>query len=132
MVAIIENNPERLELAKKEYPGTRLFENYHDFLAEKIGADIVAVAAQDEDHKEHAIAIMQAGYDLLLEKPIANNAWYYEIADRAGEYYLYLGGGNSSFGGWAKTLERGESYRSLGMKAGLWIEPEIIGKIAWK
>ena len=74
LVAIIENNPERLELAKTTYPGTRLFENYHDFLAEKIGADIVAVATQDEDHKEHAIAMMQAGYDLLLEKPIANNA----------------------------------------------------------
>ena len=50
-----------------------IIENYHDFLAEKIGADIVAVATQDEDHKEHAIAMMQAGYDLLLEKPIANN-----------------------------------------------------------
>ena len=74
LVAIIENNPERLEFAKTAYPGTRLFENYHDFLAEKIGADIVAVATQDEDHKEHAIAMMQAGYDLLLEKPIANNA----------------------------------------------------------
>jgi predicted dehydrogenase len=36
--------------------------------------DIVAVATQDEDHKEHSIAMMKAGYDLLLEKPIANNA----------------------------------------------------------
>lgn len=42
----------------------------------------------------------------------SNNAWYYEIADRVGEYYLYLGGGNSTFGGWAKTLESGECYRS--------------------
>ena len=74
LVAIIENNPERLKLAQTAYPGVRLFENYHDFLGEKIGADIVAVATQDEDHKEHAIAMMQAGYDLLLEKPIANNA----------------------------------------------------------
>ena len=74
LVAIIENNPKRLELAKTAYPGTRLFENYHNFLAEKIDADIVAVATQDEDHKEHSIAMMKAGYDLLLEKPIANNA----------------------------------------------------------
>ena len=44
LVAIIENNPKRLELAKKEYPGTRLFENCHDFLGEKISVDIVAVA----------------------------------------------------------------------------------------
>ena len=73
LVAIIENNPERLENAKTSYPGTRLFSNYHDFLEAKIDADIVAVATQDDDHKEHAIAMMKAGYDLLLEKPIANN-----------------------------------------------------------
>ena len=35
LVAIIENDPKRQELAKKEYPGARLFENYQDFLAEK-------------------------------------------------------------------------------------------------
>ena len=73
LVAIIENNLQRLEYAKTAYPGTRLFDNYKDFLAENIAADIVAVATQDEDHKEHAIAMMKAGYDLLLEKPIANN-----------------------------------------------------------
>ena len=73
LVAIIENNPERLEFAQKEYPCTRLFAKYQDFLAENITADIVAVATQDDDHKEHAIAMMQAGYDLLLEKPISNN-----------------------------------------------------------
>lgn len=73
LVAIIENNPERLNHAKTVYPGTRLFTNYHDFLAKKISADIVAVATQDEGHKEHAIAMMQAGYDLLLEKPISNH-----------------------------------------------------------
>ncbi|MBE5747861.1 MAG: Gfo/Idh/MocA family oxidoreductase [Clostridiales bacterium] len=73
LVAIIENNPERLDFAKMEYPGTRLFANYHDFLLENIEADIIAVATQDDDHKEHAIAMMKAGYDLLLEKPIANN-----------------------------------------------------------
>ena len=73
LVAIIENDEKRLEYAKTAYPGVRLFKDYKDFLPEKIGADIVAVATQDEDHKEHAIAMMQAGYDLLLEKPIANN-----------------------------------------------------------
>ena len=73
LVAIIENDEKRLEYAKTAYPGVRLFKDYKDFLPEKIEADIVAVATQDEDHKEHAIAMMQAGYDLLLEKPIANN-----------------------------------------------------------
>ena len=65
LVAVIENDPKRLEFAQTEYPGTSLFSNYKDFLAEKIDADIVAVATQDEDYKEHAIAMMQAGYNLL-------------------------------------------------------------------
>jgi predicted dehydrogenase len=73
LVAIIENDAKRLDFAKTAYPGARLFASYQDFLAEKIDADIVAVATQDEDHKEHAVAMMGAGYDLLLEKPIANN-----------------------------------------------------------
>ncbi len=73
LVAIIENNPDRMEFAKINYDGVRLFSNYRDFLAENVEADIVAVATQDEDHKEHSIAMMEAGYDLLLEKPIANN-----------------------------------------------------------
>ena len=72
LVAIIENAPDRIEKAKKEY-SAKVFADYKDFLAEKIPADIVAVATQDEDHKEHAIEVMKAGYDLLLEKPIANN-----------------------------------------------------------
>ena len=73
IAAIIENDEKRREYARREYPCARLFSNYHDFLAENIAADIVAVATQDEDHKEHSIAMMRAGYDLLLEKPIANN-----------------------------------------------------------
>ena len=73
LVAIIENNPERIAYAEKEFGGVKVFTDYKDFLNENIAADIVAVATQDEDHKEHAIAMMKAGYDLLLEKPIANN-----------------------------------------------------------
>lgn len=87
LVAIIENAPQRIENAKTKYPGARLFANYKDFLAENIEADIVAVATQDEDHKEHAIAMMEAGYDLLLEKPIANNKADCEAIYEASKQY---------------------------------------------
>ncbi len=72
LVAVIENNEERIELAKKTHEGVPVFSDYKDFLKEKICADVVAVATQDDQHKEHAVAMMEAGYDLLLEKPIAN------------------------------------------------------------
>lgn len=73
LVAIIENNPDRINWANKAFPGVPVYADYRDFLGKEIDADVVAVATQDNDHKEHAVAMMKAGYDLLLEKPIANN-----------------------------------------------------------
>ena len=72
LVAIIENNQERIEYAKVQFPNVEIYEDYHIFLTKNVEADIVAVSTQDSTHKEHAIAMMEAGYDLLLEKPIAN------------------------------------------------------------
>ena len=72
LVAIIENSDKRIEYAKENFAGVPVFKDYHDFLSAKISADIVAIATQDEAHEEHAVAMMKAGYDLLLEKPIAN------------------------------------------------------------
>lgn len=37
-------------------------------------------------------------------------SWYYEISDLDQAYYLYLGGANLPFGGWARKLESGEEY----------------------
>jgi len=69
LVAIIENNLARIELAKNIFNNeVPVYADYHDFLKERVEADIVAVATQDEQHKEHSIAMMAAGYDLLLER----------------------------------------------------------------
>lgn len=73
VVAIIETDAKRREAAKEEFKCAIVYSDYKEFLADKVQADIVAVCTQDEQHKEHAIAMMSAGYDLLLEKPIANN-----------------------------------------------------------
>lgn len=73
LVAIIENNQSRISFAREAFPKVEIFSDYRDFLKRNIEADIVAVATQDDDHREHAVAMMKAGYDLLLEKPIANN-----------------------------------------------------------
>ena len=72
IVAIIENNPKKTDEIRREY-NCPFFSDYRDFLKANIKADIVAIATQDADHKEHAIAFLEKGYDLLLEKPIANS-----------------------------------------------------------
>ena len=71
VVAVIEIDESRRRLAKSKHD-CPIFSDYKDFLGANIEADIVAVATQDCDHREHAIACMEEGYDLLLEKPIAN------------------------------------------------------------
>ncbi len=73
LVAIIENDKKRIDYAKNTFKNVKVFSDYKEFLLQNIKADLVAISTQDESHKEHAIAMMRAGYDLLLEKPIANN-----------------------------------------------------------
>ena len=72
VTAIVEADPDRKKLAESKHD-CPVFSDYRDFLKAGIEADLVAVATQDKDHREHAIALMEAGYDLLLEKPIATS-----------------------------------------------------------
>lgn len=71
LVALIDNDEKKAELAKRLYPSVPFYRDYRDFIKDGVSADIVAVSTQDGEHKEHSIALMKAGYDLLLEKPIA-------------------------------------------------------------
>ncbi len=73
VVAITDADADRAALARSRHT-CPVFSDYREFLSAKIAADIVAVATQDKDHAEHATACMRAGYDLLLEKPIATSA----------------------------------------------------------
>ena len=42
----------------------------------------------------------------------SSSSWYYEISDKDGKYYLYLGGANLNHCGWACTLQPGEGYET--------------------
>ncbi|MDR1093125.1 MAG: Gfo/Idh/MocA family oxidoreductase, partial [Clostridiales bacterium] len=42
-----------------------------EFFARGKRADLCIIATQDAQHKGHALAALEAGYDLLLEKPLA-------------------------------------------------------------
>lgn len=70
VVAVAEIDPVKREIAKKAHQ-CPVFENWQDMLASSLKADIIAVATQDKDHPEHAVACMEKGFDVLLEKPIA-------------------------------------------------------------
>ena len=70
VTAIVDTDASRRALASSRHD-CPVYSNYRDFLNAGIVADVVAVATQDADHRKHAIACMEKGYDLLLEKPIA-------------------------------------------------------------
>lgn len=71
--AVCDPDQNRLALAKK-FIGLSDDALYHDtaeMLSKGRLGEICIVATQDGSHREHAVAAMNAGYDLLLEKPIA-------------------------------------------------------------
>ncbi|MFI3141849.1 MAG: Gfo/Idh/MocA family oxidoreductase [Clostridia bacterium] len=76
VVGIIDNSPERVEYAKNtlKYPEDRVYSSLDEFIKNDKLADWLFVCTQDKDHIEHAIKALDAGYHLLLEKPIACTA----------------------------------------------------------
>ncbi len=72
VAAVVDCDKEKREIASEKF-GCPVFASYETMLEAKIQADFVAVATQDEQHEEHAVACMEKGYDLLLEKPISNS-----------------------------------------------------------
>lgn len=74
VVAVADLRQERLDKVCKyiRLPQDRIFHSAEALLAQPRLADIMIVASQDSQHCAHAVAAMEAGYDILLEKPIAS------------------------------------------------------------
>lgn len=75
IIAVIENNGLRLKEAATRYNIAQefCFDELDVFLNKQIPADVVINATMDEMHYETTIKLIDAGYDILLEKPIVNN-----------------------------------------------------------
>lgn len=74
VTAMADTRQERLDAANKylHLPDERIFHTAEALFEQPRLADIMVIATQDAQHKEHAIRAMERGYDLLLEKPISN------------------------------------------------------------
>jgi len=73
LAAVCDSRQGRLELCKKRHNGENIAYYTNDdefFNAGKLG-DLCVVSTLDETHVKHALAALNCGYDLLLEKPIA-------------------------------------------------------------
>ena len=76
IVAAADPVPQRLQKLRDLSGRTdfRGFASAGQLLAAGRIADVMIVATQDNDHYEHCCGALSAGYDVLLEKPIATHA----------------------------------------------------------
>lgn len=70
VVAVVEPDEIRRARFVADFPGITEFADWRDLPSEPV-ADAAVICTQDRDHVEPALACLAAGYDVLLEKPIA-------------------------------------------------------------
>ena len=73
IVAVADPNLERQKKLKVKYNLTEenCFDNWEDIFLRQKFADAIIIATPDNMHVKPCLAAMDAGYDILLEKPIA-------------------------------------------------------------
>lgn len=73
VVAVAEPDPVRRALISDAHgiPAANCFETWQELLAQPKLADVLINATQDQHHIESATQAMEAGYHMLLEKPMA-------------------------------------------------------------
>ena len=73
VVAVADPDKAKQADYQKRYgiPDSMVFDGYASIIKEKRLADVAILATLDDMHYVPAIALIEAGYDLILEKPIA-------------------------------------------------------------
>lgn len=89
-VAVAEPNPARRERFAKAHniPPERQFVSWEDLIAKGQLADVAFNMTMDQEHYPSTMAALEAGYDVLLEKPMAHRLEYnvalVQAAERTG------------------------------------------------
>lgn len=73
VVAVADIDPERLALAGDAHgvPQDMRFASAEEMLAMPKLADAMLICTQDRQHVPHAVAALEKGYDIMMEKPIS-------------------------------------------------------------
>ncbi len=84
LYAVCENDPEKLEKAKKEYEGIKTYLDYEDVISDK-DIDVVHICTPHYLHGPMAEKALLAGKDVFLEKPVCLNEDDFEKLEKAQE-----------------------------------------------
>lgn len=73
VVGVADLNPERRDAMRKRFsiPEENCFSDFHEVFEKSKFADAVVIATPDNLHYEPCMMALAAGYDVLLEKPVA-------------------------------------------------------------
>ena len=75
IAAIVTNAPARVERARRDFPGATIYPGVDDLLKAAPGAlDLVVVATPNDAHARVAIAALEAGVAVVVDKPFAPSA----------------------------------------------------------
>ncbi|MBQ9986187.1 MAG: Gfo/Idh/MocA family oxidoreductase [Oscillospiraceae bacterium] len=76
VVAVADPSDICLDYARERHnlPDDKLYRSWDELAAEPKMADFAIISTQDNLHLEPALALIEKGYDILLEKPIAPTA----------------------------------------------------------
>ena len=76
IVALAEPIELRREAAKvhRNLPDSKLYNDWREIAAQPKMADFAVITLQDRGHHEAALAFIDKGYDILIEKPMASTA----------------------------------------------------------
>lgn len=76
IVGVAEPVEAKRNSAKETFniPEENVFSSWEELAQKPKMADFVIIGTQDKDHKEPALAFIEKGYDILLEKPMAPTA----------------------------------------------------------
>lgn len=72
MAGVADVNPAAMEAAKKDFGIDKSYEDYHDLLKNKEIQGVI-IGTPNKFHMEQAVAALEAGKHVLLEKPMAMN-----------------------------------------------------------
>lgn len=72
LIAVCDINKDAADQLSKKY-NCKAFYNIDEFLKAGLEMDVVAVCSPNGLHAEHSIKIVQSGYNVLCEKPMALN-----------------------------------------------------------
>ena len=74
LAAIVTGNAERAGQARAEHPGARLVKSADELYADPSGIDLVVISTANRTHVPLALAALEAGLPVVMDKPIAARA----------------------------------------------------------